>query len=303
MSVSDDRSMAGAAGADGGTGSGGAGGGAEGGAGGAEGLSLPPPPREMTPAVKKALDRDPRVRTWVVLAGLAFGVAVYLGVQKVREWMADRWLVTSGTVVEAKIVEAAGVPQEGRRQPWSELMKLRFTLPDGTEHTVTGRFREMPGGQNMVVVGQTVAVKVDPQRPTRWTDRKEPPSVWPSLVSVYLLMPVSLAMLLWGAWTSRRLRGLWRRGEVVPAAVLSVSSSPLAPGSFAVTAATAGREGSPLKVYVPRRLPDGRPRQLHRGDVVWVLSSSPRGGLAVAVSALPPEVGGTAAGSGVSAGG
>lgn len=252
--------------------------------------AIPAAPRALTPPIRKAIDRDPRVRLWVLLAGLTFGVGVYLGVQKVREWLADRWLVTSGTVVEARIVEAAGVPQEGRRQPWNELMKLRFTLPDGTEHTVTGRFREMPGGQNMVVVGQSVSVKVDPARPTRWTDRKEPPSVWPALVSVYLLLPLSLGMLGWGVLTAARLRRVWKHGMLLPAAVLNVTSSPIAPGRLAVTVATTVRREGSIRIYVPRRRPDGTYVRLERGDVVWVVGT-PDGSLALAVSALPVAAG------------
>lgn len=243
---------------------------------------LAPVPREVSGRVVSVVRRDPRVGLWVMLSGVVTGVALFLGVQRVLEWSADRWLVTSGTEVEAKIIEAAGVPQEGRRQPWSELMRLRYRLPDGGgDQEVTGRFREMPGGQNMVIVGQTVKIRVDPSRPGRWTDRSEPPSVVPALVSVYLLAPVALAMGLWALVMAGRLRRVWREGVLLPAAVLSVQSSAIAPGFAVVTAAPSGsREG--VRVYVPRKRGGGN---LQRGDVVWVLRRE-GGGPAMAAAAF-----------------
>jgi hypothetical protein len=227
---------------------------------------LPAAPRPRTGGVSRRATWDPRVRFWFFLAGLIAGFSLYLGVKQVSAWSYDRSLVISGSAVDATVVEIAGLQQTNRRAVYSEPIKLRFKLPGGADQTVSGWLREVPAAGNMVSVGQTLPIRYDPDRPSRWTDRKEPPGIGPALVSVYLLVPLSAAMVVVGLYQRSRVLATWEQGRLVAAAVLSASNSAIAPGYSHVVVAPSGTRNENLTVYIPRS--DSRAM---RGDVVWIL--------------------------------
>ncbi len=241
---------------------------------------LPPAPRSPAGLPSRRATFDPRVRFWFILAALILIVTTYLGVKQVSAWSYDRSLVVSGTAVNATVVEIAGMGQTNRRANFAEPIKLKFALPGGAEQTVSGWLREQPQTGNMVNVGQQLPIRYDPNRPTRWTDRRIPPSIGPALISVYLLVPVAGAVVAAGIWQRSRILATWRTGKLTPAAVLSVSTTPIAPGYSHLKVAPTGTRDGTYSVYVPRSL--GNPM---RGDVVWIIHRD-AGGPAVAAKAF-----------------
>lgn len=235
--------------------------------------SLPPAefpaaPRVVPPEVRGAATFEPRVRFWMIVAVLLVGIALYLGYSEFSKWSEDRSLILSGTPVDSTVVEAAKTDIKGRRQPWNDVVKLKFTTAAGAEQVVEGFLREKPGGSEIVVVGQPLPIRYDPQNPARWTDRKSVPSIADALISVYLLVPVAMLALAAAVWQRSRVLATYVNGVFTPAAVLSVASTPLAPGYAKVTAATSaerGRELANVTVYLPKSRP------VAKGDVIYLL--------------------------------
>lgn len=241
---------------------------------------IPATPRAITGLPSRRATFDPRARFWFILGILILAISTYLGVKQIAAWSSDRSLVLSGTQVSAKIIDVAGVTQEGRRQPYNEPMKLRFNLPNGSEQVVSGWLRDKPNGENLIRIGQDITIRYDPNLPTRWTDRTIPPAIGPALITFYLLVPVALLAGAAGYWQRSRMLATWRTGKLTPAAVLSASTSPIAPGyAHLVVAPTGSRDGS-LTVYVPR----SRANPV-RGDVVWIIHRE-SGGPAIAAQAF-----------------
>jgi hypothetical protein len=224
---------------------------------------LPPVPRPVTPRVSRRATWDPRVRFWFALAAVMLLAATYLGLDRLTLWSKDRDLVINGVKVDALIHEAAGTDIPNRRQPWDSYLRLRFEV-DGKTVTAGGTLREKPKGSEVVVTGTLVPIRYDKDNPLRWTDRTEPPSVVTSLMAVYVLVPVALVSIGVGLLQRARVIGTWKHGELIPAAVLSVSTSPIAPGQAHVNAAPSGQPA--IGVFVPRSLANPG-----RGDLIWLL--------------------------------
>lgn len=225
---------------------------------------LPAIPRPVTPPVARVATLEPSVRFWFILSAVFMLVAVYFGLKSVGDWMSDRRLIESGTPVDAKIIIADGSNVETQRKRWDSLIVLEYNH-QGLRHEVTGVLsNKTPDG--FISAGNIVQLKIDPANPARWTDRQTPKNLAHALISVFVLVPVSLISGAVGWLMRARVLMSWRDGKLVPAAVLSVQGSSVAPGYVQVGALPATPKASAVRVYVKRSvaLPV-------KGDVIWLL--------------------------------
>jgi hypothetical protein len=233
---------------------------------------FPPVPRAATLQASKVATLEPRVRFWLILAGVFAVTSLYFVVTRLSEWAGDRALVLSGTPTEAVIIWANGSDIRGSRKPWDSPVKLQFDA-GGREIQVTGTLLDKPA-EGLITIGEKVKIRHDSDNPYRWTDRKTPPGFAHSLIAVYLMLLMTVLTGLAAWWQRKRMLVTWRDGRLVAAAVTSVSSSPIAPGYAKVTARPTGSENN-VDVFVPRDV-----SHVVRGDVIWLMTAP--GGLPVA---------------------
>src|SRR5215213_829827 len=76
--------------------------------------TLPPPPRPLTPRVRRRAWAEPHVRFWWLAAVALVAAGVCMVVVQYREWRREVWLVENGTPVKARIEQAGGEVVGGR---------------------------------------------------------------------------------------------------------------------------------------------------------------------------------------------
>lgn len=226
---------------------------------------LPASPRSLAGKASGVVTFEPRVRLWFLVAAALLVIMAYRALGEVATWSHERHLITAGTPAVATIVEINGTQLTQMREPWSSPIRLKYTAGNKTMEAA-GALSEMPDRAPLLTVGQTVNIRYDPARPEEWTNRTTPASIVGSLVVVYIMLPVVAATAGAGLLQRRALAETWRSGELSPAAVISVSPTPIAPGHSRVTVRSSAGRDAPMSVYFPSRF--GKPR---RGDVVWIL--------------------------------
>jgi hypothetical protein len=236
---------------------------------------FPAVPREVTPQVRRLSLMEPRVRFWLLVTGVLLVLTLYVTGDRLSKWAAERSLVLAGVETDATVVMANGSELQGRR-PWDSPLKLQFQDVAGATQEVEGTLSEKTE-DGLVSVGQKFKIRYDKNNPRVWTDKKTPPGFAHALVTVYLLVVVSAAT---GAVTMM-LRGkvirTWQTGKLEPAGVLSVATSPIAPGYSQVSVAPPQQLAT--TVYIPRSL--AAPQ---RGEIIWVLTS--KGGLTLSAQSF-----------------
>lgn len=231
-------------------------------------LSVRPadPPRPFTARARWRSWGEPRVRTWWVTGLALFLLTVYfVGVQvygSVRDW----WLVQHGLRVDADIVEAEGNPI--RNKLYGPELNMRFKLsvkvPGRQPFTIYDRLKDQ---REPLGPGMTIALFIDPNDPSRWTDRKAISFGNDALLGV-VTIPVILAMIVVASILRLRVLRVWRDGQAMAAIVMKTSHSALAPLSWSVLLARRdSRDKRVFSTIIP-----GRAGELAPGDVVWVVA-------------------------------
>jgi hypothetical protein len=239
---------------------------------------LPATPRPFSAHVAGLALREPRVRFWFILTSALSVIMLYVLVTQLVEWSKDRQLVLYGTPTDATIVAADLDGSHGGktdlvngRRPWNSLLHLRYTV-GGKDYDVEGYLSERPIGadgkpKDLVEVKSTTPIRISPTDPERWTDRKTTPPFANAITSLFVLFPIVVATGAGAFAQRRRVLETWRLGELVPAAVLSSSTTPIAPSYAHISAIPTSAKATSVSVYVPRGLSNFR-----RGDVIWLLT-------------------------------
>lgn len=219
--------------------------------------ALPDAPRELTPAVSRRLWTEPRVRMWWVLAAGLLLLLLYIAATQTSAWFTERRLIRSGAAMEAKILSAdspvVGNFTPGRPMPPDSDVDLEFTWTDGRKLKVTGKsFGHIDAKQN-VVVGNTVAIHVDPDDPSVWTSRTTPAPLFSRQLIAFSVGAPLLAILVALAFVRRRsFLAVYRDGRVAGAIVVGLGQSPFAPRSRAVRCTLAeSNDKRVFTVYLP----------------------------------------------------
>jgi hypothetical protein len=231
-------------------------------AAGASGVSLSPPPRAITPHVRRRALTEPHVRSWWLLAGVLLAIGAYVGGREYWVWSREVRLIRAGQLVDAEITSGAGLVQRWQRVPPNSLVTLRYQV-DGKTYDVTGYLQ---GRTEYILLRSTIPVHVDPANPSVWTARTEPAGLVQQLTWALVVLPAFVAILVIGLWQRARLLRVWRDGEMHDAIVVDGRQTALAPKSrlLRCTPADAG-DKRVVEVYLPgSRAADVRPGDLIR---------------------------------------
>lgn len=225
------------------------------------------PPRGLTKTIRRRAWNEPRVRFWWVSGLILLAIAVSFALDKGSEWANWRGLILHGQKVNAKVVEVGGVTRNVTMAP-NVPVKLAFTL-NGRPHTVAGI---LEGRTEFIRTHDDVTIYVDPADLSRWTALLEVPPLSRQLLSVWLTLPLALALLIVAGVLRIRLLRLWRDGQAESVLVLHSQHSALAPLSRLVRCTPRDeRDTRVFSVFLPQRR--GVPL---RGQGLWIIRSGNR---------------------------
>lgn len=191
---------------------------------------LPPPPRPLTPRVRRRSWAELPVRPWIILALTSTLVCLFFLVTRVREAMNDRWLIDHGINIPAKFLTVNGDPVR-KRYPRNEAMAAVVTFDwQGKPYQLSiPRLEAKPGGY--AVVGETLPIKVDPNDPTRWTEETTAKPWSEELTAVGLLLPLAAIAFIVLVMRRRAILNTWMHEPLLNATVIETRQSGAAPMS------------------------------------------------------------------------
>jgi hypothetical protein len=239
--------------------------------------AVPPPPRPLTPRVRRRAWADPRVRLWWVAAALTLGLGLYLGTSAYRTWRHETWLMSlppvTATVVRTDLETVAD-----RVVAPGTTMQLSFThngAPSGARVVQQGYAGEPK-------IGRTVPAHVNPDDPSDLTIRNQPLVLTTVLAGAILMAALAVLPLSAALVARARVLRTWRLGEARSAAPVGRQQTPLAPGARVVRCAWADDEADRrvFEVFVPGRSPEAA----DEADVVRVIAPPGKGGRPLAVA-------------------
>lgn len=242
--------------------------------------SPPAPPRPITPAGRKRSWVEPSVKTWWMLAALVLFVGITISIDQYIETNHDRRLVSSGTLVWAKIVEAGGQTRQGYvpQEPGSRF-KLETHLPDGQVfketqdvalqgESVITYAKPQPDAEpaELLAVGRWLQIHVNPSNPHDFTVRGNISMIHELGLGLSLL-PLGLILLaiaLLKRWSVLR---TWKAGEAAVAVALETRHSAIAPLSRIVRFTLRdSRDSRIFNTTAPARL-----TRFESGEEFWVV--------------------------------
>src|SRR5688572_23195450 len=194
--------------------------------------TLPPPPRPLTPRVRRRAWAEPHVRFWWLAAAALVAAGVYMVAVEYTAWRREVWLVRNGTPVQAKLEQSAGETVAGRPVP-HDLSVLLIYEWEGRQRQSWGLL-EGRGPKEVILTKSTIPIRVDPNNPDRWTYRKEPPGIVADLLGAALAFALAPLALLAAVSLRRGVLRTWRDGEAADAIVVARHTTALAPRARAV---------------------------------------------------------------------
>jgi hypothetical protein len=222
-----------------------------------------PPPRALTPAVRRRSLLEPRVRFWWI-AGLILTAAMgeFL-VSGLMTWNQERNIVTSGTPVTATIDAMGDGSLRGTVSP-DNPVHLEFNF-NNQEYGVDGW---LEGRTESISKNQKVTIRIDPNDPTKWTYRTEIPPISHALLEPGMMATFAAAALLASFVLRSRVLSIWKSGIAEQYEVETVGGpTALAPASRSVRFRSLhGRDQRLISISIPQRL-----ARLKPGDVLWMI--------------------------------
>jgi len=206
--------------------------------------------------------------------------------------LSERWLIDHGQRIDATLMEVNETRDKGEVFNRSDQLNaiVTFVAPDGQReelHDFLYQQDPAPGeSAERLRVGQTIAIYIDPNNPTRWTDRLVPRKWTARYVATLMTAPAAALLLLAAAWQRRGVLNQWRSEAAKVASVISWKTTAIAPLSYRVAMALTGGEGRVFEVLIPKRM--GVPQA---GDEWWVVvrRGRPRGSIVAAFYGSGPQ--------------
>ncbi|MGD0137743.1 MAG: DUF3592 domain-containing protein [Tepidisphaeraceae bacterium] len=237
----------------------------------------PPPPRLVTPAAIRRSWTDPLVRFWILATAVLLAIGGWFFTQQFMSSRSEQWLIAHGEAVNAVLIEVNGDSRTGAKFPPGSPCTLKFDW-QGQAVNVHG----MLTSNDFLINGQTVQLRVDPNDPTDWTDRKEPEPLAHRLIAGAIIIPAALITALAAVFLRQRVLRVWREGQPFLFTVVDTRYSALAPLSHTVRCVVStGRDSTIITVHLPMRSP--RPQ---RGEVLWLIHPQGKPKAAIAARAF-----------------
>ena len=188
--------------------------------------ALPKAPRPLTPRARRRAWQEPIVRfLWLSALGI-FVVALYFLSTRLFEWRQEQWLILNGKPVTARLMHA-GQKITGRPIKIVDDVEVFFDW-NGQEKQVPGVLMET---NDSFVEGQPLDILVDPNDPTRWTNRLISTPLRTRLIGAYLLGIAAVLAILLSVTVRLKFLRLWKRGELHEAVVSTHTMTAMAPHS------------------------------------------------------------------------
>ena len=228
----------------------------------------------MLPEVRRRIFFEPHVRFWWLAAAILTIGAVAYAISGLLDWRREVNLVEHGTVVQATINESGGAISH---RPIAEdaAWDVKFTF-NGTGYSLTG-FPDVRSESHYN--GDVIPIRIDPDDPTHWTNRQDPPSPASALFGIFIFLPVIIICLLLSYIRASGLRRAYVAGPAQWASAIKIGHSSLAPRSYLVSCVPAdGQSRRIYHVYVPRNL------LVQTGDLIPLVTKSSGSSLAFLMS-------------------
>jgi hypothetical protein len=202
--------------------------------------------------------------------------AIYLLVSRWLAWRQDSRLAVTGTPVPAMVLQADESVARGKTVRGDKSVRLSYEF-GGKQFEVSAPYLEGRRGDDFIVVGTIIPIRVDPNDPSHWTPRDKPAPLGLELIGGAITLPVALLILLLSYWLRSRVLHTWRDARAVGAIVLEARHTALSPSAWAVRCSPI-EEGDDrvFEVFAPAKM------NLSEGSMIWILL--PLGGRPVAAS-------------------
>jgi hypothetical protein len=244
------------------------------------------PPRPLTSTALRRSWTEPRVRSWWLASLALLVIGIWFVTDQVMASRREADLIRNGVVVPAIISGVDNDSRVGKQSPPGSIVSLKFEWKGADGLPVTEYVSGALYSQNdtdYIVTGHSVELHVDPNDPTRWTNRTEPEPIARRLIAGAVIFPIALATALWAFLSRRRILRTWREGEAEAYSVVDTRHSALAPLSHSVRAVSVtGQDRRIISVFISGKHP--RPQS---GDVLWLVH--PRGKPAASIAAIAYE--------------
>ena len=203
------------------------------------------------------------------------GITAYYAASRAYAWSRETRLITHGQKLTAEVKSwEPGNPNTPKGKV------VQADVPVGILYTVNGKsyrpFGTLAGRTKQITTGEIIPIYVDPADPTRFTARTEPTSLVHELLAAILLVPGVLLLLAVALWRWYRVITIYRGGEAVLAAVVSVGHSASGPGSRLLRCAVhQGDNDRIIKTVLPAR------QTPNPGELLWLIAPPGRPHLGV----------------------
>lgn len=235
-----------------------------------------PPPRAVSARARRRAWADPRVRFWWLSGLVLVGIGVVLLIANYLQWRRDARLVESGAPVNAKVMEAGGLTLATKKVAGDSPVRLEYQW-QGKTYDVEAAALDGRPGDDFIVIGSDIPIRIDPRNPEIWTPRLHATPLPQQLIGGMIALPLGLILLARSALFRRRLLNLWQTGTAVPALVLGARHTAMAPRAWSVRCTGTDDDPRVFEVWLPPR------SDVQEGAPLWLLLPQ-GGGMPVAAS-------------------
>jgi hypothetical protein len=236
----------------------------------------PPPPRPISPAVSRRSWAEPIVRFWLLATIALLFIGGWFFVQQLLAFRSEQRLIAGGAVVTATVIEVNGEARVGAKYPPGLPCTLKFDWQGQTINAYG-----VLSSNDYVTDGESVALHVDPNDPTVWTDRHYPEPLAQRVIAGAVVIAAALITLAAALLVRRRRLAIWRDADAVLFSVVDTRHTALAPLSHTVRCVSAvGRDPTIVTVFLPTRFSRPQP-----GETLWLIHRAGKPTSAIAASA------------------
>ena len=174
--------------------------------------------------------------------------------QRITDWRQGARLINEGVETDATIVAINGMVGKGRSEAGDQPVTLRFER-DGKTYEFKVPYLDGRAAEELLVVGQTVKIRVDPADPNRWSPRQKPMPLGQELVGGGIVSVTGAALCILAGLLRSKLLKTYRTAPLIEAVVLSARHAAIAPRAWlARCSPVAEGDDRVFTVYTPAHM-------------------------------------------------